>query len=112
MDDPNFGVTVHDPTTGQDVVLSEKDVATIKRLRGGKVPNGEYNLHEDWVDFYRCAHSVFLNLIWYSGGSLREGHGGPRSSHFSEQQEQVRFQQADNQGLRQLFLTVSLELRG
>jgi len=52
MDDPNFGVTVHDPTTGQDVVLSEKDVATIKRLRGGKVPNGEYNLHEDWVDFY------------------------------------------------------------
>ena len=64
MDDPNFGVTVHDPTTGQDVVLSEKDVATIKRLRGGKVPNGEYNLHEDWVDFYRCATSIFFNLLF------------------------------------------------
>jgi len=52
MDDPNFGVTVRDPTTGQDVVLSDKDVETIKRLRGSKVPDSDYNLHEEWVDFY------------------------------------------------------------
>ena len=52
MDDPNFGVTVRDPTTGQDVVLSDKDVETIKRLRGAKVPDADYSFYEDWVDFY------------------------------------------------------------
>ena len=44
MDDPNFGVTVRDPTTGQDVVLSERDVEIIKRLGGAKIPNAEYSL--------------------------------------------------------------------
>ena len=44
MDDPNFGVTVRDPTTGQDVVLSERDVETIRRLRGAKIPNADYDL--------------------------------------------------------------------
>ena len=37
--------------------------------------------------------------------------GGPGPSQFSEQQKQVRFQQTHNQGLRQLFLTVSWDLR-
>ena len=44
MDDPNFGVTVRDPTTGQDVVLSERDVEIIKRLGGAKIPNPEFGL--------------------------------------------------------------------
>ena len=44
MDDPNFGVTVRDPTTGQDVVLSERDVEIIRRLRGAKIPNADYSL--------------------------------------------------------------------
>ena len=44
MDDPNFGVTVRDPTTGQDVVLSERDVEIIKRLGGAKIPNADYSL--------------------------------------------------------------------
>ena len=47
MDDPNFGVTVRDPMTGQDVVLSEKDIDTIRRLRGAKVPNGDYSFLAD-----------------------------------------------------------------
>merc|ERR1719412_464456 len=44
MDDPNFGVTIRDPTTGQDVMLSERDVETIRRLRGAKIPNADYDL--------------------------------------------------------------------
>ena len=65
MDDPNFGVTVRDPTTGQDVVLSEKDVATIKKLRGGKVPDGDYNLYTEWSDFYRWDKFKGLYLEKY-----------------------------------------------
>ena len=33
MDNPNFGITVYDPSTGQDVVLPKSVVETIKRLR-------------------------------------------------------------------------------
>merc|ERR1719464_2528797 len=33
--------------TGQDVVLSEKDIDTIRRLRGAKVPNGDYSFLAD-----------------------------------------------------------------
>ena len=65
MDDPNFGVTVRDPTTGQDVVLSEKDVATIKKLRGGKVPDGDYNLYTEWSDFYRWDKFKGLYYVKY-----------------------------------------------
>ena len=63
MDDPNFGVTVRDPTTGQDVVLSEKDVATIKKLRGGKVPDGQYDLYTEWSDFYRLLLKGFTTYV-------------------------------------------------
>ena len=36
---------------------------------------------------------------------------GARPFQYSEQQKQVRFQQMHNQGLRQLFLTMSWDLR-
>ena len=37
MDNPKFGITVFDPSTGQDVVLPKSVVDTIKRLRSGKL---------------------------------------------------------------------------
>jgi len=46
------GMTVTDPMTGQDVVLSEKDVEAIRRIRAGKVPDSGYNLYEDWIEWF------------------------------------------------------------
>ena len=37
--------------------------------------------------------------------------GGPGPLQFPEQREHVRFQQTHNQGLRQLFMTLSWDLR-
>ena len=45
-------MTVTDPTTGQDVVLSEKDVEEIRRIRSGKVPDSEYNMYEDTIEWF------------------------------------------------------------
>ena len=52
MDNPEHGITVTDPMTGQDVVLSEKDIEAIRRLRSSKVPDSEYNLYEDWIEWF------------------------------------------------------------
>ena len=52
MDNPEHGVTVTDPMTGQDVVLSEKDIEAIRRIRSGKVPDSGYNLYEDWIEWF------------------------------------------------------------
>jgi len=46
------GVTVQDPMTGQDVVLSAKDVEAIRNLRGGKVPDAGYDMHADAVPWF------------------------------------------------------------
>ena len=46
------GVTVEDPTTGQDVVLSDKSVDAVQRVASGKVPDQAYNLYEDIVPWY------------------------------------------------------------
>jgi len=54
MDNPEHGITVTDPMTGQDVVLSEKDIDAIRRIRSGKVPDSGYNLYEDWIEWFRC----------------------------------------------------------
>ena len=45
-------MTVTDPMTGQDVVLSEKDVEAIRRIRSGKVPDAGYNLYEDMIEWF------------------------------------------------------------
>jgi len=52
MENPEWGVTVDDPQTGQSVVLSEKDGNILKRLEAGKVPDPEYDLYKPWTDFY------------------------------------------------------------
>lgn len=56
VEDPDFWRTVKDPQTGQDVVLSEEDIETIRRIQGKKIPN--VNFDEYAVSFYKC---YFLN---------------------------------------------------
>ncbi len=52
MEDGDAGITVRDPMTGQDVVLSQKRVEEIRRLRGSKVPDASYNLYADLVPWF------------------------------------------------------------
>ena len=46
------GVTVQDPMTGQDVVLSAKDVEAIRSIRSGKVPDAGYDMYGDLVPWF------------------------------------------------------------
>uniref|UniRef100_A0A182QZU2 Ribosome biogenesis protein BOP1 homolog n=1 Tax=Anopheles farauti TaxID=69004 RepID=A0A182QZU2_9DIPT len=52
MEDPNFWRTVTDPQTGQKVVLSDDDVALIKRIMAGRNPDAEYNDYEPFVEWF------------------------------------------------------------
>ena len=52
VEDGNAGVTVQDPMTGQDVVLSAKQIEAIRRVSNSKGPDGKYNLYEDLVDWF------------------------------------------------------------
>ncbi len=52
VEDGEAGITVRDPSTGQDVVLSAAQVDAVKRLRGAKVPDGRYDLYADMVPWF------------------------------------------------------------
>lgn len=43
LDDPDFWRTVKDIQTGQDVVLSDKDVALIRRIQAQKIPDETFD---------------------------------------------------------------------
>lgn len=43
MEDPDFWRTVKDPQTGQNVVLSEEDIQLIKRIKGQKIPDANFD---------------------------------------------------------------------
>lgn len=43
LDDPDFWRTVKDVQTGQDVVLSDKDVALIRRIHAQKIPDETFD---------------------------------------------------------------------
>lgn len=51
LDDPDFWRTVKDPQTGQDVVLSDADVALIRRIQAQKIP-------DDTFDEYAVSNKV------------------------------------------------------
>lgn len=61
MENPDFWRTVHDPSTGQDVVLSEGDVDAIKRILKGRYPDGEYDAYAPWIDFF--SHEVAIHPV-------------------------------------------------
>ncbi|XP_014273878.1 ribosome biogenesis protein BOP1 homolog [Halyomorpha halys] len=52
MEDPNFWRTVKDPQTGQDVVLSDKDIELIKRIESHKIPDKDYDDYAPWVEWF------------------------------------------------------------
>uniref|UniRef100_A0A2M4BDV5 Ribosome biogenesis protein BOP1 homolog n=1 Tax=Anopheles marajoara TaxID=58244 RepID=A0A2M4BDV5_9DIPT len=52
MEDPNFWRTVRDPQTGQKVILSDEDIALVKRIMAGRNPDAEYDDHEPWIDWF------------------------------------------------------------
>uniref|UniRef100_A0A182IXM4 Ribosome biogenesis protein BOP1 homolog n=1 Tax=Anopheles atroparvus TaxID=41427 RepID=A0A182IXM4_ANOAO len=52
MEDPDFGRTVKDPQTGQNVVLSDADVALIKRIMSGRNPDAEYDDYGEWIEWF------------------------------------------------------------
>jgi len=52
MENPNHGVTVDDPLTGQGVVLSEADADIARRLHHGKIPDASYNMYAEWSEWF------------------------------------------------------------
>jgi len=52
MENPEHGVTVEDPTTGQKVVLSENDAEIVARAAANKVPEPGYNLYGEWSEWF------------------------------------------------------------
>jgi ribosome biogenesis protein ERB1 len=52
MEGGDAGITVQDPMTGQDVVLSAKDVEMIRRVRAGKLPDADYDMYADQLPFF------------------------------------------------------------
>jgi len=52
MENPEHGVTVEDPTTGQKVVLSEADAEIVARAASNKVPDAGYNLYGEWSEWF------------------------------------------------------------
>lgn len=51
MDDPNWSRTVHDKTTGRDIVLTDEEVDMIQRIQTGRFPSG-YDPHAPYVDWF------------------------------------------------------------
>ncbi|KPI91028.1 Ribosome biogenesis protein BOP1-like [Papilio xuthus] len=45
-EDPDFWRTVRDPSTGQEIILSKKDLELISRIREGRVPNADHDEYQ------------------------------------------------------------------
>lgn len=52
MEDPDFWRTVKDPTTGQDVILTQEDINLITRMRNQKLPDAEFDDTAPWVEYF------------------------------------------------------------
>ncbi|XP_015126558.1 ribosome biogenesis protein BOP1 homolog [Diachasma alloeum] len=52
MEDPDFWRTVKDPTTGQDVILSEEDINLITRIQKQKIPDAQFDDYAPWIEYF------------------------------------------------------------
>lgn len=52
IEDPNFWRTVKDPQTGQEVLLTDEDIALIKRVNSARIPNPDHNEYEPWIEWF------------------------------------------------------------
>lgn len=62
----NLRRTIKDPSTGQDVVLSEKDLALVRRLQDVKIPNADHNEYK--VPTKSLILEPFPNFQFHSHG--------------------------------------------
>lgn len=51
MDDPSYGRTIYDPTTQEEIVLTNEDIELVKRVQAGKLGDGQSDPYEDYIDF-------------------------------------------------------------
>ncbi|CAH2041807.1 unnamed protein product, partial [Iphiclides podalirius] len=51
-EDPDFWRTVRDPSTGQEIILSKRDLELIARIREGRVPNADHDEYQPWVEWF------------------------------------------------------------
>ncbi|XP_054164412.1 ribosome biogenesis protein bop1-A-like [Oppia nitens] len=58
MEDPLYWRTVKDRMTGQNVVLTDNDAETLRRVRKGKFPDPNYNPYEPFIDFFTYEKSI------------------------------------------------------
>lgn len=59
--------TVRDLQTGQDVVLSDKDVELIQRIESSKIPDSTYEEYGVEQLLYKMFYVFNLKLIYYVG---------------------------------------------
>lgn len=52
MEDPNFWRTVKDPSTGQDVILSEEDIQLIKKIMKQRNPDQQFDNYAPWIEWF------------------------------------------------------------
>ncbi|XP_017867167.1 PREDICTED: ribosome biogenesis protein BOP1 homolog isoform X1 [Drosophila arizonae] len=52
IEDPNFWRTVKDPMTGQEVLLTDEDIALIKRVNSSRIPNPEHDEYAPWIEWF------------------------------------------------------------
>lgn len=52
MDDPNYWRTVRDPSTGQDVILTNEDLELINNIQKGRYPDGNFDPYQPFEDFF------------------------------------------------------------
>ncbi|XP_026822167.1 ribosome biogenesis protein BOP1 homolog [Rhopalosiphum maidis] len=79
MENPDFWRTVRDLQTGQDVVLSDKDVELIQRIESSKIPDSTYEQYAPWIEWFT---SEVMNM------PIRNGADHKRSFIASRQEAQ------------------------
>ncbi|XP_073985769.1 ribosome biogenesis protein BOP1 homolog [Rhodnius prolixus] len=52
MEDPDFWRSVKDTQTGQDIVLSDKDIELIRRLGEHKIPDKDFDEYAPWIEWF------------------------------------------------------------
>ncbi|XP_020800532.1 ribosome biogenesis protein BOP1 homolog [Drosophila serrata] len=52
IEDPDFWRSVKDPLTGQEVRLTDEDIALIKRISKGRIANEDHDEYAPWIEWF------------------------------------------------------------
>uniref|UniRef100_A0A914XED7 Ribosome biogenesis protein BOP1 homolog n=1 Tax=Plectus sambesii TaxID=2011161 RepID=A0A914XED7_9BILA len=58
VEDPDYWRKVRDKQTGQDVVLTDEQIATLMNIQRGRYPTIGYNPYQPFVDFVSSQHEI------------------------------------------------------